>query len=111
MKNTTPNPNLPANAQTFGPISIFSFPALDSGRVRHQTRAGRFIANHYEGDKFTTPELKSKAETGLWYCYAQGTGLGLEGEGSTPENALADLCDRAEAMRAELVRVYGLSEK
>lgn len=100
------NPNLPANAQAFGPIATFG--AFGPGTTRYQTQAGRFIANRYEGEGFKTSALQSKAETGLWYCYATGTGLGLEGEGSTPENALADLCDRAEAMRAELVRVYEL---
>lgn len=104
----TPNPNLPANAQTFGPIAKFS--GFGTDRLRFQAIAGRFVASRYEGEGFKTPELKGRAEIGLWYCRATGTGLGLEGEGNTPENALADLCDRAESMRAELVRVYGLKE-
>ena len=102
----TPNPTPPANAQAFGPVQSL---ALGSSNMRRQTIAGRFVANQYEGD-FRSPDLQSKAETGLWYCYATGTGLGLEGEGSTPEKALANLRARAEEMRAELVRVYGLKE-
>lgn len=99
------NPNLPAEAQAFGPIVSRS---LSTGTLRHQTTAGRYVANRYEGEH-RTPELQSKAATGLWYCYATGTGIGLEGEGTSPENALADLCDRAQAMRDELSRVYSLA--
>lgn len=102
MKTDT---NTQTSALQFSPVVLFSF---GPGLTRHQTRAGHFVANRYEGTGYKVPGLQSKAETGLWYCYAQGTGAGLEGEGVTPDAALADLRNRAADVRAELGRVYGV---
>lgn len=75
---------------------------------RQQIQIGRFVCNRYEG-QFQSPALQAKAETGMWYCYAQGTGLGIEGEGRTPEYAIRDTKKRATQMREELTRVYDLN--
>ena len=68
---------------------------------------GRFSCSRYIGE-FTVPSLQSKAELGLWYARATGTGLGIEGEGATPELAVEDCRMRARAQVEELKSVYSV---
>ena len=67
----------------------------------------RFVSFRYEGS-FISERRKEKAESGLWYAIASGTGLGIEGEGHTPEESIKDLKYRAQAMVNEINSVYGL---
>jgi hypothetical protein len=70
-----------------------------------QRRYGRFVVNRYYGI-FGTLKLQARADTGSWFAYAMGTGLDIEGEGETPELAIADMKHRAKAMADEIIRVY-----
>jgi hypothetical protein len=71
------------------------------GGTLTQCRRGRFVANLYQG-KFYSESLHDKAGTGLWYARCTGTGIKLEGEGATPDEAYADLRHRAREMRDEI---------
>lgn len=104
MKTQTENTSTILAARPFLPWEHVSTLAFPSG-LREQVKAGRFICSRYFGD-FEMPDLQSKAATGLWYCRATGTGLGLEGEGATPQDAWQNLNERAREMRDELARVY-----
>jgi hypothetical protein len=70
-----------------------------------QRRIGRFVCDRYYGI-FTRSDLQTRVDLGLWYARAMGTGLGITGEGATPELAIADMKARAEAQGEELIRVY-----
>jgi hypothetical protein len=104
MKTQTKNTPATLAARAFLPwshVSTFSF----SSWHLEQVTAGRFICNRYFGD-FIDRNLSGRAATGLWYCRATGTGLGLEGEGATPQAAWDNLNERAREMRDEISRVY-----
>lgn len=104
MKTQSENTSAILTARPFLPWEHISTLAFSSGH-REQVKAGRFICNRYFGD-FIDSNLSGKAATGLWYCRATGTGLGLEGEGTTPQDAWQNLNERAREMRDELARVY-----
>lgn len=70
-----------------------------------QKRIGRFVCDRYYG-VFIDPVFQSRADLGNWYARAMGTGLGIVGEGLTPEAAIADMKARAKAQGEELLRVY-----
>ena len=70
-------------------------------------RTGRFVAKQYIGT-FVNASLQVKADTGLWYAFATGTGLKIEGEGATSADAFRDLRQRAHALRNEITQVYEL---
>ena len=72
---------------------------------KDQVAIGRFVCDRYRG-VFRTSALQIRADLGLWYARALGTGSKLEGEGSTPEAAVADLRSRAAHEVAELTRVF-----
>lgn len=79
---------------------------FNSGKgSKEQVLIGRFVCDRYAGE-FQVATLQAKADTGLWYARAQGTGIGLEGEGASPEGAVFDLRKRAADLRAEIDRVY-----
>jgi hypothetical protein len=73
--------------------------------LRDHVQIGRFVCNRYRG-MFRTPTLQTRADLGLWYASALGSGSNLVGEGDTPGRAVANLRSRAAAEVAELTRVF-----
>ena len=78
-----------------------------SGLCNTETN-GRFVSKQYEGE-FAVEELQWKAGTRLWYTTATGfpVYVGLEGEGSTPAESLADLKARARDLAEKIALTFG----
>ncbi len=90
---------------TLPPATTLRLSAVSS---KDNTFTGRFSIDRYHGAFPHSPALQARANLGYWYARAVGSPCELEGEGSTPEGALADLLKRAAEMRDEITRVYSL---
>ena len=73
--------------------------------LKDQVIIGRFVCDRYRG-VFRTAALQARADLGLWYARALGTGFQWEREGETPEKAVAALRLFAAQQQAEIQRVF-----
>lgn len=61
--------------------------------------------------KFTNPNLQAKADTGCWYTLIQGNPHAIEGEGFTPEAAIADSIRRTNSRMKQMQNAVETLEK
>jgi hypothetical protein len=63
---------------------------------------GKVTCDQYFGKTFNVPSLQIQADLGLWYTSVWGNPHAIQGEGATPELAIADSILRTQSRMAEM---------
>jgi hypothetical protein len=71
-------------------------------RGKRQVSFGKVICDQYFGKGFHVSGLQTQADLGLWYTSVWGNPHAIQGEGATPELAIADSILRTESRMAEM---------